>query len=211
MESVRKTAEQRKEQIVRVVLDLAAREGPDRLSTQQIARAVGLTQPAIFRHFPTKRDLWTDVAEEIAGQMRRCWRRVLAGGATPLDALRALIAAQLNLLQTRPAILAIVFSHELQYENPALRSIFRELMMGFHSRLAELVAAARGAKSGASESDAETAFLLLALVQGLALRWSMSGREFDLMEEGNRLLELQIAGLGLGGQTDAAWNRGDTR
>ena len=202
MEIVRKTAKQRKDQSIRAVLDLAAREGPDRLSTQQIARAVGVTQPAIFRHFPTKQDLWTGVAEEIAEQMRRCWHRTLAGSSGPLPALCALIAAQLDLLQTRPAILAIVFSHELQYENPALREIFRDLMMDLHGHIADLVAATRGARAVMSETDREAAFLFLALVQGVALRWSLSGREFDLVEEGRRLLDLQVAALGLGAPVD---------
>lgn len=203
---MRRTAEQRKDQIVRAVLDLAGRAGPDRLTTQMIARGVGVTQPAIFRHFPTKQDLWTEVAGHIAGRMEERWRRTLSRGGEPLDVLRALIAVQLDLLQTRPAVLAIIFSHELQYENPDLKEIFRKLMMAFHGHIAGLVAAARGAKRGMEEADA--AFVLIALVQGLALRWSLSGHTFDLVEEGRRLLDLQIVGLGLGAPAKGAGKQG---
>lgn len=41
----------------------------------------------------------------------------------------------------------------------------------------------------------DAAFLILGLVQGLAIRWSISGRSFDLAEEGSRLLDLQLRGF----------------
>ena len=49
----RKPAEDRKAEIVATLLALADQIGPDRLTTNDIAREVGLTQAAIFRHFPT--------------------------------------------------------------------------------------------------------------------------------------------------------------
>lgn len=51
-------------------LRLADEIGPDRLSTSVVARTVGLSQPAIFRHFPTKGALWLAVAEDIAVRLR---------------------------------------------------------------------------------------------------------------------------------------------
>ena len=53
--AVRKPAPERKAEILEATLRLADELGPDRLSTEAIARAVGLTQPGIFRHFPTNR------------------------------------------------------------------------------------------------------------------------------------------------------------
>ena len=48
----------RKAEIVRTVLALADRIGPDRVTTGAAAAAVGVTQAALFRHFPTKAALW---------------------------------------------------------------------------------------------------------------------------------------------------------
>ncbi len=41
----------------------------------------------------------------------------------------------------------------------------------------------------------DAAYLVLALVQGLAMRWSLYGRSFDLMAEGSRLLEQLLQGF----------------
>ena len=62
----RKPADERKDEILRAALRLADELGPDRLTTNAVAEAVGLTQPAIFRHFPTKTVLWQAVVA-VAG------------------------------------------------------------------------------------------------------------------------------------------------
>jgi hypothetical protein len=41
----------------------------------------------------------------------------------------------------------------------------------------------------------DAAYLILALIQGLAMRWSLNARGFDLVDEGCRLLELQLKGF----------------
>ena len=51
---MRKTSDLRKAEIVATILGLADRIGPDRVTTGAVAIEVGVTQAAIFRHFPTK-------------------------------------------------------------------------------------------------------------------------------------------------------------
>ncbi|MFZ1682105.1 MAG: helix-turn-helix domain-containing protein, partial [Rhizobiaceae bacterium] len=62
-------AEARKAEIVLAALRLVDEAGPDALTTEKIAVAIGLTQPALFRHFPRKELIWTAVAERLAGDM----------------------------------------------------------------------------------------------------------------------------------------------
>lgn len=196
---VRKPAETRKAEIIDATLRLADKLGPDRLTTEAIADAVGLSQPGIFRHFPKKRDLWEAVAERIGSMMESRWNKAQNGNAPATDRIRALIGAQLKLIQSTPAIPAILFSRELHTKNKGLRIAFFGIMSRFHRLIASLVTQACAAgelRDGLDPDDA--AFLFIGLVQGLAVRWSISGRNFDLIEEGNRLLELQLAGLAPG-------------
>ena len=169
----RKSADDRKAEIVATALRLADELGPDRLTTQAVADAVGLTQPAIFRHFPTKQALWQAVAEAIAQALTAAWDRALA--------------------DYNPAIPAILHSHELQTENAQLRDQFRDLMQRFQGLLlAELTA---GRDAGTFRTDLapkDGAALLIALVQGVAIRWSLGNRGFALADEGARLLDAQL-------------------
>lgn len=192
---MRRPAPERREEIVETALRLADEVGPDRLTVGQVAEAVGITQPAVFRHFPRKDELWLAIAGWIGERLSGLWRESEQPGA-PLDRLRRLIAAQLRLVQATPAIPAILFSRELHSRNESLRRAFARLMEGFHARLQRLVADAQSA--GALRADppaSDLAFLVMATVQGVVMRWSVGGRRFDLPAEGGRLLDLLLAGF----------------
>ncbi|MFC6590035.1 TetR/AcrR family transcriptional regulator [Sulfitobacter pacificus] len=191
--SGRQSAEERKTQIVAEVLRLADEIGPDRLSTTDVARAIGLSQPAIFRHFPTKGALWLAVAEDIANRLQGSWAAAEAGAAGPHARLRALIGVQLSAISETPALPSILFSRELQVDNQALRDVFRGLLGAFQSRLVAVIRdlqAAGDMKRDVSPED--VASLLTSLVQGVAIRWTLGARGFALVPEGLRLFDVQM-------------------
>lgn len=192
--SGRQSAEERKTQIVAEVLRLADEIGPDRLSTTDVARAIGLSQPAIFRHFPTKGALWLAVAEDIANRLQGSWAAAEAGAAGPHARLRALIGAQLLAISETPALPSILFSRELQVDNQALRDMFRGLLGAFQGRLVVTIRdlqAVGDLKRDVSPED--VAILLTSLVQGVAIRWTLGARGFSLPQEGLRLFDVQLA------------------
>lgn len=191
--SGRQSAEERKAQIVAEVLRLADKIGPDRLSTTDVARAVGLSQPAIFRHFPTKGALWLAVAEDIADRLQRDWDAAEAGASEPHARLKSLIAAQLTAISGTPALPSILFSRELQVDNQGLRDVFRKLLGAFQGRL---VAAIRDLQAAGhlrrNVGPEDVAILLTSLLQGVAIRWTLGARGFALVPEGLRLFDVQM-------------------
>jgi AcrR family transcriptional regulator len=191
--SGRQSAEERKTQIVAEVLRLADEIGPDRLSTTDVARAIGLSQPAIFRHFPTKGALWLAVAETIADRLQGCWAEAEDGAAGPQARLRALISAQLTAIAQTPALPSILFSRELQVDNPALRDVFRALLGALQVRLVAVIRDLQAAGDLHSDvSPDDIAILLTSLVQGVAIRWTLGARGFALVPEGLRLFDVQM-------------------
>lgn len=194
-------AEDRKADIVASVLRLADRIGPDRLTTNDVAREVGVTQAAIFRHFPTKAALWLAVADTIAAGMDAAWKQALAEADAPAARLRALVLAQLRQIEANPALPAILHSRELNAGDAALRERFGGVLTRFQGLLVDNLAAlqAQGALH-ARLQPRDAAVLLIALVQGVAIRWSLGTRAFAIVPEGRRLLEVQMALFGAEGE-----------
>lgn len=191
--SFRKPADQRKSEIVATMLRLADELGPDRLTTQAVATAVGLTQPAIFRHFPSKQDLWLAVAELISDSLTDSWGQAVAGSNDPITRIRALVLGQLQQIETMPAIPSILFSRELHVENDALRQSVLHLMTDLLALLTRELAAAQTAGAVDPQlSPKDGALLLISLVQGLAIRWTLGKRQFSLQDQGRALLDTQL-------------------
>jgi AcrR family transcriptional regulator len=192
----RKSADDRKMEIVAATLELAFENGPEAITTERIARRIGITQPAVFRHFPRKDDIWTAVAQWISGRMNMRWKAALDGNALPLDQLHAVLRAQFGLIEETPAIPSILFSHELHGRNSVLRNAVTGLMANFHAMLCGVLdAGIRGGQFRADLDIRDAAYVLIAFVQGMAVRWSLTGRGFSLADEGDRLGAIVIAGF----------------
>ena len=103
---MRKSAELRKAEIVATVLDLADRIGPDRVTTGAVASQIGVTQAALFRHFPTKADL----LDEVAARWLQDWARVMDRrlSATAHDALAELRRVRDGPRRRRRALLLVL-------------------------------------------------------------------------------------------------------
>jgi AcrR family transcriptional regulator len=195
---MRKSADLRKAQIVAVILDLADRIGPDRVTTGAVAAEVGVTQAAIFRHFPTKAEMWVAVADHVAGLLTAAWDEALAGSDPPVERVKALVGAQLDQITAHPAMPMLLFSRELNVENAALRAAFRDRLTALHGLLMREVIAGQKDNSLLKDVAAgDVAVLLTSLIQGLAIRWSLGTRDFVLRDEGLRLLAVQLRLLGV--------------
>ena len=107
MAHTRKTAKERKREIVLTAIRLAGDIGPDRLTAQHLADAVGLSQPAIFRHFATKSAIWQAVGEHIAIALSA--EKADSTMASPAEQLSGLVAKHLQSIAKTPAIPAILF------------------------------------------------------------------------------------------------------
>ncbi|MDO5604419.1 MAG: TetR/AcrR family transcriptional regulator [Paracoccus sp. (in: a-proteobacteria)] len=191
----RKPAEDRKADIVEAVLTLADQIGPDRLTTNDVARAVNVTQAAIFRHFPSKGALWAAVGGALSQRMGDAWAKaaIETADAGPEQRLRALVAAQLGQIERCPALPAILHSRELGVDNAVLRDGCQTLMLTFLGLLAGELAAMKAQGALRSELAPEDgAMLLISLIQGLSIRWTLGARNFALPAEGLRMFDIQL-------------------
>lgn len=194
MSRIRKSAEDRKAEIVLAAIRLAGDIGPDRLTTQHLADAVGITQPAIFRHFATKSDIWLAVGEQIALALSR--EKTDQAIANPLKGMIDLVSQNLGSISRNPAIPAILFSRELHVENDKLRQHFEILMTSRRDSFAALFRKAQQNGDIKPNIDPEdAAALVLATIQGIAMRWSLENKAFDIQQEGTRLISSLIDGF----------------
>lgn len=190
---MRKPAERRKSEIVAAVLALADRIGPDRVTTGAVAAEVGVTQAALFRHFPTKAELWKAVAEDVAVRMASAWEEALSAQREPVGRMSALVMAQLDQIAAAPAMPMLIFSRELNVGNEDVRAAFRERLAAFRGLLEREAAAARRAGHVRADVEpADIAALAISLVQGVAIRWTLGARDFSLKQEGRRLLDVYL-------------------
>ena len=81
--AVRFTAQDRRQQIKQVAMELFARQGFNGTTTRQIADRAGVNEAIVFRHFPRKDDLYWSVIEDkcrLGERRKRLEHQLQAGG-----------------------------------------------------------------------------------------------------------------------------------
>ena len=119
----RMPAEQRRELVLGAAMEAFAAHGYAGTATEEVARRAGISQPYLFRLFPTKKALFLALVE-------RCFRRVrdefaaAAGELTGEEALTAMADAYEALLDDR-ILLLLQMQAYAACEDPEIRDVTR--------------------------------------------------------------------------------------
>ena len=117
------SAEERREQVLEAALGQFAIGGLAGTSTEDVARVAGISQPYLFRLFPTKKALFLALSE-------RCFKRIedaftaAAGDATGEEALEAMGKGYEKLLEDRTLLLLQMQAYAA-CEDPEIRAATR--------------------------------------------------------------------------------------
>src|SRR3954454_9469726 len=98
--AVRMSAEDRRADVLRVAVAEFAKNGLEGTSTEDGARSAGISQPYLFRLFPTKKALLLALVEQGFTRVRQAFADA-AGDRTGDEALEAMGAAYGELLRDR--------------------------------------------------------------------------------------------------------------
>jgi AcrR family transcriptional regulator len=138
---MRKSAEERRQEILAVAMERFAAGGYRGTSTERIAQEVGISQPYLFRLFHTKRELFLACGDRACEKVLDAFRRA-AAGADPGEELSAMGQAYVNeLLPDRHAILMLMQSYAAAGADPEIRAHVRSNYGDVVSDVAELAGA----------------------------------------------------------------------
>ncbi|HUX31370.1 MAG TPA: TetR/AcrR family transcriptional regulator [Thiobacillus sp.] len=167
-------ADERREEIIRVTLELAAKQGVDDVTTQDMAQAMGVTQGAVFRHFLSKDAIWLAVMQWVRDRLMSVLGRAAEQGHGPLDALQRMFFAQINFIASHPAIPRVLISEHLHGRSAALRRLATEIMLGYEAKITGLLADAQAQGLARADLDIHAAATLyVGMIQGLVMQTSI--------------------------------------
>lgn len=189
------SAELRRTEAVAAVIELAASHDPATMTTGQIASAMGVSQGALFRHFPDKVAIWTAVLEWTCAELSHRFDAVKV--EPPLARLEAMLTAHVDFVIASPGVPHILFGELQRAGDTPTKAIVRDLMASYRARVARELSAARELGEIAADTDVDAATVMfLAMVQGMIMQGlvvddfsampAMARRLFGLFRQGIR-------------------------
>ena len=191
----RLTTDQRQREIVATVLVLARERGPDTITTQAIADRMGLTQGAVFRHFPDKQAIWLAVFAWVRESLGAAITAAMTKVDSPLAKIERAFLAHVAFIAAHPGVPRVMF-HEMQYPGDSpVRAEVRAMITSYHQRLSLLFTQAKAAGELPRDLDATLAPVsFIGAVQGLVIEASLAGDEAGMARRARKLLPLLLDG-----------------
>lgn len=196
--NLRQPTESRQAEIVTTMVRLSAERSPAEITTTDIAKAMKVTQGALFRHFSTKEAIRLAVVEWIEEHLMR---ELLAAKETAPDALTALKAmfmAHVGFAKAHPGAPRLIFGELQQPDESVVKQRVQKIMQRYRQTLVQTLAAAIEAKLLRADVDCPSAAaLFLGAIQGLVIQSMLSGSTEQMERQAIGIVELYLAALGV--------------
>jgi len=190
-------ATERRSATVDAVVALAALHNPSEITTTAIARQMGLTQGALFKHFPSKDAILESVMEWVAASLMSRVDRAMKAASSPMQALESLFMAHIQFVAAHPGVPRIVFA-ELQRASPSgARRVVDTLLRRYSERVSQLIVDAKSSGEVEAAVDAEAAAVLfVGTIQGLVMQSLVHGDAKRILRDAPRVFVIYRRGIG---------------
>ncbi len=180
----------RRAQIADAALKIVGEAGVKGLTTAALAREVGLSEAALYRHFRNKDEILLETIDRIGVGLREKLAEVMNSSIPCMEKIKKNFIYNLEHIERNKGIPRLVFSDQIHIGNDMLRE---KLLGNINGHIAKIEAMIRECQKRGTvrpELDPKSAaVMLLGMIQTLAMRWSLTGFSFSLTGAGKEIWE----------------------
>ncbi len=178
-------------------IELLSAGGIAALTIKNLAQAVGVSEPALYRHFENKQGILVAILDRFEAHMSGLFEEALSHEAGVLDRIQLVYTRAFQNFAAQPAMASVVFAEEIFRHDKRLAERVVRIMDMVEDRILGLIRSRKGRAECRNDVPArDLARVVMGSLRFLVTRWRLSGYAFDLEKEGMafwRSLRLMIA------------------
>ena len=170
------TKRNRREEILQALAQmLQSSDGSQRITTAKLAANVGVSEAALYRHFPSKTRMFDSLIEFIEDSLITRINLILQDEKETLNRLRLILLLILGFAERNPGLTRIMTGHALMFEQDRLQGRINQLFERIEVQLKQVLREKKMREGGGYSTD-ETllASQLLAYCEGMLSRFVRS-------------------------------------
>lgn len=161
------TPPHRREQILQALAQMLEHQAGQRITTKSLAAAVGVSEAALYRHFPSKARMFEGLIDFIEQTLLSRINVILAEEKDTLARCEHIVQLLLKFAERNPGITRILTGDALQGEHERLRIRITHMFDKIESQLKQVLRERKLREgTGFQMEEALLANLLLAYVEG---------------------------------------------
>jgi TetR/AcrR family transcriptional regulator len=172
----------RREEILQCLAHmLESNQGSQRITTKMLAANVGVSEAALYRHFPSKARMFEGLIEFIEDSIITRINRILDDEKDTLTRLRMVLQLILMFGERNPGLSRIMTGHALMFEQDRLQSRINQLFERIESQLRQILKERKLREGkGFPVEESILAAQLLGQVEGSLSRYVRSSFKYKL-------------------------------
>jgi AcrR family transcriptional regulator len=167
---------------------LLAEFGINGLTTKNLSRQLGISEPAIYRHFASKENIIVAMLDHLAHALDTQYAVIASMGMNPEEHFLSLFQEQFRFFSNHPHYAVAIFSDGLLEESPLINAAIQRIMAVKVKHLTPLVEV--GQSSGYFITSLPASTLIHVVMGSIRLKmfqWRVARFQPDLVEEGHQL------------------------
>ena len=181
---------ERQKEIVEAALELITKKGIQGLTIKNLAKKIGITEPAIYRHYDNKIHILIAILEFFKSNTEQIFKNELNNDNKAIDKIEHLFTKHFNSFSATPSLVSVIFSEEIFRNEPILIEKISEVIDKNDKILTSIII--DGQKNGEIRNDIEAKHLSTIIIGTLRLfvkKWQFSAYSFNLPKEGKKLVD----------------------
>ncbi|VEA97197.1 nucleoid occlusion factor SlmA [Yersinia pseudotuberculosis] len=191
------TKRNRREEILQALAQmLESSDGSQRITTAKLAANVGVSEAALYRHFPSKTRMFDSLIEFIEDSLMSRINLILQDEKETFNRLRLILLLVLGFAERNPGLTRIMTGHALMFEQDRLQGRINQLFERIEMQLRQVLREKKLRDGqGFIHDEALLATQLLAFCEGMLSRFVRSEFRYYPTQEFDSRWPLIVAQL----------------
>lgn len=179
----------RQQEIVNAAIELIAQGGVQKCTIKNLALELGITEPAIYRHFASKTAILTALLNRFDRNSRN-HADEMNTDTRGINEIITFFRQRFIDFTEKPAFAAVIFAEEHFRNNAALRDKVKLIMDAHREMFTSIIAQGQTAAVIRQDIPAEEIFrMMFGAFRLLVKQWHLGGCAFNLPDAGEPLLQ----------------------
>ncbi len=174
----------RQRQILDAARKVIIKCGSEHVTVKRIAKEVGISETAVYRHFKSKRDILSLLVEHIEDSLVKDITSATNEGRAPLETLDSVLRSHLSAVERWQGVSFQIIAEIISFGDKKLNGKVSHAIDRYTDCLRDLLA--EGVKSGEVREDIDlkaAATALFGIIQGMVNIWALNNYGFDPQEK----------------------------
>ncbi|HRP31372.1 MAG TPA: TetR/AcrR family transcriptional regulator [Agriterribacter sp.] len=168
-----------------------SRYGIQNLTIKTLAEDIGLSEPALYRHFKSKNEILLSLLEYFKAEMQNRIQSIpFKKEDTYAERLRLIFNSQLQTFTNKPAIVSVIFAESIFHFDESLSSKVAEIMDMMQDYVKANIT--KGQEAGQYNKLIGASTLTTIIIGGMrmtVLKWKLSKHKSNLVKDGKTILD----------------------